>query len=172
MLLLRSDYITLVGNNWPVPVLLVRLCFVVHLCVFQSTCVCFWWLIPSPQTSRPCVAHRCQEAMLGEGVNARWGQGRILRVCILSEILHLCQVLETEAQTVSHTFKTPSITIRSLKAKRSWVSLSGLSWQQESSDLCAVIWRKLIYLFGRVLEKSLCMGMLSFCLLFYENCML
>lgn len=34
------------------------------------------------------------------GGYARWGQVRILPVCLLSEILHLCQVLETVAQTV------------------------------------------------------------------------
>lgn len=76
---------------------LVRLCFVVHLCVcvcvFFKVCVCFWWLILSPHTS-----HRCQEAMLGERVNARWGKVKILCVCLLSEVLCLCQGLETEAQ--------------------------------------------------------------------------
>jgi len=85
------------GEQWDsscVVLRLVRLCFVIHLCVFRSTRVCFWWLILSPHTS-----HRCQEAILGERVNASWGQGRILRVCLLSEVLHLCQGLETEAIT-------------------------------------------------------------------------
>lgn len=66
---------------------LVRHCFVIHLCVFQSTCVYFWWLILSPHMSRPCVAHRCQEATLvrelklGEG---RWGY------CVFASSARFC----------------------------------------------------------------------------------
>ncbi len=107
--------------SWEAPTSLCLVSCAVIQTVFCCQPVCFWWLIPSPQTSRPCVVHRCQEAMLGEDI-ACWPP----------------QPDPASVSSIRNRSTNGSVTpLRRLLSHPRWKQNSAeLSWQQESSDLC------------------------------------
>lgn len=93
-------------------------CFSKHLCLFLMT-------HPFSTYVPPLSGTQVSRGYAGERVNARWGQARILRVCLLSEILRLCQVLESEAQTVQSHLQD---------ARTGWLLPPVIAWKQNTAE--------------------------------------